>query len=416
MSFSIAIPLFTLLAGLLLVLPAGAAAREPGNQPDLPTALPAGIEPDTVPPGRAFKINYLWEGKPMGKDYDVFVHLVNESGRTMAQDDHTLPWPTKTSTWEGKASYTRRIIVPADMPDGVYRVVVGLWNRQEGRQPLNAGPGVQPNNERGYTVASVRIDADAPEPRLDSDKPKTLDLSQFELTFSDEFDDLAISAYGPIVGKTRWIAHKPDDGNFGDALFTSPRDGFPFTTVDGILRIEARKDESGRWRSGLLCSNDADSNGFRQKYGYFEMRAKMPQGPGTWPAFWLLSDQRYRGPDGKLGSFEIDILEQYGHAPRNFHANYHWWLKDGGHRGVGDYFIVSDMTENFHDYGFYWDEKEMIWYFDGVELWRQPTPPEANAEFYILVNLALGSGWPIDKTPNPSVMEVDHVRVYQKIP
>jgi hypothetical protein len=32
--------------------------------------------------------------------------------------------------------------------------------------------------------------------------------------------------------------------------------------------------------------------------------------------------------------------------------------------------------------------------------------------FTILVNLGLGSGWPIDKTPNPSIMEVDYIRVW----
>ena len=56
----------------------------------------------------------------------------------------------------------------------------------------------------------------------------------------------------------------------------------------------------------------------------------------------------------------------------------------------------------------------MVWYFDGVELWRQPTPPEAKVPMYVLVNLALGGGWPIDKTPDPSRMLVDYVRVYAK--
>lgn len=56
----------------------------------------------------------------------------------------------------------------------------------------------------------------------------------------------------------------------------------------------------------------------------------------------------------------------------------------------------------------------MIWYFDGVELWRQPTPPESKTPMYVLVDLALGPGWPIDKTPNPSRMLVDYIRVYAK--
>jgi len=40
------------------------------------------------------------------------------------------------------------------------------------------------------------------------------------------------------------------------------------------------------------------------------------------------------------------------------------------------------------------------------------TPPEHNKPLMLLLNLALGPGWPIDNTPNPSVMEVDYVRVH----
>jgi hypothetical protein len=32
----------------------------------------------------------------------------------------------------------------------------------------------------------------------------------------------------------------------------------------------------------------------------------------------------------------------------------------------------------------------------------------------ILLNLALGSGWPIDNTPNPSVMKVDYIHAYAR--
>jgi len=34
----------------------------------------------------------------------------------------------------------------------------------------------------------------------------------------------------------------------------------------------------------------------------------------------------------------------------------------------------------------------------------------------VLLNLAMGSGWPIDETPNPSVMLVDYVKVWNLKP
>ena len=61
------------------------------------------------------------------------------------------------------------------------------------------------------------------------------------------------------------------------------------------------------------------------------------------------------------------------------------------------------------------DEKVVIWYFDGIELWRTKTPEELKTPLYVMVNLAMGSGWPIDKAPNPSYMYVDYVKVYEKV-
>jgi beta-glucanase (GH16 family) len=69
-------------------------------------------------------------------------------------------------------------------------------------------------------------------------------------------------------------------------------------------------------------------------------------------------------------------------------------------------------SADFHTYGLLWTEQVLIFYFDRQEVWRQPTPLEARTPMYLLVNLALGSGWPITNTPNPSTMLVDYVRAY----
>ena len=115
---------------------------------------------------------------------------------------------------------------------------------------------------------------------------KTLDLCGLRPTFTEDFNDLKVSAW-KIMGDSRWIAHTPWAGDFGDAAFTDPKPDFPFTVKDGVLRIEARKEANGKWRSGLLASADAWNGGFAQMYGYFEARIKLPKGPGTWPAFWF---------------------------------------------------------------------------------------------------------------------------------
>ena len=74
------------------------------------------------------------------------------------------------------------------------------------------------------------------------------------------------------------------------------------------------------------CSPPATpiGGGFSQRYGYFEMRAELPPGPGVWPAFWLNSNQ----PKGdKQPGVEIDVIEYYGQFPDAYHSAVHVWDK-----------------------------------------------------------------------------------------
>src|SRR5919204_629455 len=82
-----------------------------------------------------------------------------------------------------------------------------------------------------------------------AEQGQPLDIGAYTVTFEDNFDRLSVSDWGP---GTTWIAHTPWNGDFGDAKFVNPREGFPFTVADGILKIEMRKDDKGTWRTGLL--------------------------------------------------------------------------------------------------------------------------------------------------------------------
>lgn len=374
------------------------------------TVLPAVVQPAAG----AVTIRYAWNAvKPMSVPFTVFVHIVDDQRRMVLQADHTPPVGTSTPGWQGGITYERRLVIPAHIEDGRYLIIVGLYNKS-GRAPLAAGQGVTPFGDNSFQVGVLTVDSQAPWPRADTEQAPSLDLSGFHVTFREEFDGpLGVSAWGP---GTRWIAHTPWAGDFGDARFADPGDDFPFTIKDGILHIEARKDNAGKWSSGLLASNDPLGNGFSQQHGYFEMRAKLPPGPGVWPAFWLCSSYNRKDKTaGRDGSVEIDVLEYYGRTPCSFTATVHVW-QPRPHRSEGRTVTTGpyEVSTGFHNYGCMVDPQWITMYFDGVEVWRTKTPPEHNKPLMVLLNLALGPGWPIDKTPNPSIMEVDYVRVYAK--
>ena len=235
-----------------------------------------------------------------------------------------------------------------------------------------------------------------------------LDISAYRQTFSEDFEHFDVSAWGP---GSRWIAHTPWAGDFGDAQFSDPMPGFPFATASTILRIEARKDPDGKWRSGLISSRDHDGlggSGFAQQYGYFEIETKLPSGTGVWPAFWLV------GVTPKPRA-EIDAFEYYGNAPNSYHANVHVWADDDSKFGDGKIVPIppGSAADQFNRYGVRIDHDWVTFFFNRKEVWRSPTRPEYRQPMYMLANLALGSGWPIDKVPNPSFMYIKSIAAYE---
>lgn len=238
-----------------------------------------------------------------------------------------------------------------------------------------------------------------------------LNLAHCRPTFEDRFQQLDVSPWGP---GTRWIAHTPWHGDFGDAAFSDPGPNSPFAAGPAGLSITAAKDASGRWRSGLLSSTDPKSQGFAARYGYFEMVATFPPGKGTWPAFWLLTADRQADPD-----IEIDVVEYYGHWTDRYQATVTVRPK-GGKQGRSESHWISvpagALVTQPHAYGVAVGPRDVVFYFDRREVWRTTTPPEHQKPLGILLDLALGSGWPITETPSPSRMQVSRVSYYADLP
>jgi hypothetical protein len=236
-----------------------------------------------------------------------------------------------------------------------------------------------------------------------------LDLSGFRITFSDHFDHLSLNAQGPGA---RWITHTPWHGDFGDATFSDPHPDVFKITAEG-LEITASQMSGGKWHTGLICSAWADNNpnaGFTQKYGYFEMTAKLPSGMGTWPAFWLI------GSDKRRSSAEIDVIEYYGGFPRYFHSTAHVWVNGQNQflRSKQQEVPEDQLSLAFNRFGVLITPETTSFYLNRHEFWSFPTPPEYRQPMYILANLALGGGWPISGLKSPIVMQIRDITVWQR--
>lgn len=169
---------------------------------------------------------------------------------------------------------------------------------------------------------------------------------------------------------------------------------------------------------------------------YAECRFTAQSAPGTWAAFWTLTEPRpdlRRPGQTKDPVDELDVVEAYGGAGRKNpnHPGYtcftHFWRQfdESGRPRKGIKRLVPIMelggrsywSTTFHTYGVKVTETDTIYYFDDIEVMRHPTGERSLDRHFFLINYAIGgtSGWQIDleRYGNGSDMYVDYIRVYE---
>lgn len=244
------------------------------------------------------------------------------------------------------------------------------------------------------------------------------------LIFADDFNGpLSISGSG---AGARYGAHKPDGGDFSQLPFADPTPYGPFFQRGTYLIIQAN---ALRNTAGLISSLSRDGTGFTVKAPYYmECRFLAPYAPGTWPAWWAMTDEFRKGKWGDKND-ELDIIEAYGgdgpkspNAPATYMVTPHMWgYKDPNivdrvnpinMRKVG---AGGGWADTFHTYGVLVTRKAFTFYLDNIEVLKLPASPLAVRDpVYFMVNLATGGGWPVDLSRYGNIVDmyVDYIRVY----
>lgn len=249
-----------------------------------------------------------------------------------------------------------------------------------------------------------------------SDTPPTGDLVTFiaeddnfdTMVWSDEFDvDGAPDAdtWGYDLGATGW-------GNNESQNYTDRADNV--IVEDGVLKIIAKTEsyQGANYTSARIKTQDR----FSFQYGRFEIRAKLPEGGGTWPALWMLGQNFADVGWPKCG--EIDIMEHVGNNQNNILGTLHWEDTSGNYAGYGTDTTIANASSEFHIYELEWTSTYVKIFVDGNEYFvmnTDSTMPFYESDFFFIFNVAMGGtlGGNIDPSFTESTMEVDYVRVYQ---
>ena len=269
----------------------------------------------------------------------------------------------------------------------------------------------------------------------------------WELAWSDEFDGTALDISKWSMEHACW-----GGGNNEKQCYTEREDNVE--VVNGLLRIVALEEsftgpdfpgdtrqKTQPYTSGKVITRELAS----WKYGRFSFRAKLPEGQGAWPAFWMLAATDTYGSTWPL-SGEIDIMEAVNLGARcdscsgtdgeNRTSNaIHFGSEFPNNQYVDNRTELADQSnpaDGYHVWAVEWGKGKMDWYLDGIKYstiennqWytdAAPDNPDApfDAAFYLIINLAIGGNFPeplnatgIANSTLPNQLLVDWVRVHQ---
>ncbi len=255
-----------------------------------------------------------------------------------------------------------------------------------------------------------------------------VDVIYNNLVWSDEFN-----TNGP-VDQSKWFHQTqiPAGGNWFNNEVQHYTNLLSNSFVsNGNLNIVAKKEvfqDQGvtkQYTSARLNSK------FAFTYGRVDIRAKVPNNQGTWPALWLLGKNVNEDGgffDSNFGTTswpacgELDIMEHgiFSNQPINYvGAAIHTPSSFGNTQNKGGT-QLGDISQNYYVYSMNWSPNQISFLIDDVVFYTyNPAVKNAStwpfdADQFFLLNVAMGGfAGDIPANFNQASMIIDYIRVYQ---
>ncbi|QHW33853.1 glycoside hydrolase family 16 protein [Paenibacillus rhizovicinus] len=220
---------------------------------------------------------------------------------------------------------------------------------------------------------------------------------------SKDFNPYGIA--GTIVINNEWQIYQPINAT-NHVLTANSLDLTALANLGGV--------KQGGISSGQIATKETFSPSKGKTY-IFQLRAKIPNGAGTWPAFWMYSP----GGEGSTDS-EIDIFEFFNSEKQNV---YDWTGYDHGAGASVDTFKVTDTKGIWHpgtDFSADYHTYTLIWKEGLIEKWVDDTKVKSTKFKWfgpppqVIINLAIGGGPNAEPTSAtfPAKLSLDYFRVY----
>ena len=249
----------------------------------------------------------------------------------------------------------------------------------------------------------------------------------WNIFWSDEFNQADNSAPNPAnwgydTGCSGW-------GNAEWENYTNSTQN-SFVTSDGAATdgkcLVLKAINTGGGSCGYTSARLLTSGKQTFQYGWIEARMKLPYGQGIWPAFWMLGTNI--GTVGWPTCGEVDVMENIGKAGEQgkTYGTIHGPGYSGGAGISANYTLPGGQLfkDAYHTFAVNWQANQIDFYVDDI-LYASRTPASIpagttwvyNNPFFLILNLAVGGGWPGNPdgtTIFPQEFRVDYVRVYHQ--
>lgn len=260
-----------------------------------------------------------------------------------------------------------------------------------------------------------------------AESPTSSNDSDWNLVFSDEFD-------GTEINESYWnkfpaAIDEEDYFYYGNTPETvvCPENVY---VRDGSLHIMAEHNPidlgdglDHQYRTGILQSRDK----VELAYGRFEAKIKMPDLPGSNPAFWLMPHKYADGfsfiglenSSGEEGyGAEVDILEHIYTDGNSYQTTVHW----GGYEESHQSWTASPKPQmqgnpfDWHVFAVEWTPYSLDFIVDDEVVATYSGEAVPQGPEFIIFSLGMGGSWigTPDESKLPAEMLVDYIRVYQK--
>lgn len=262
--------------------------------------------------------------------------------------------------------------------------------------------------------ASVAMNACSSDKSDEPDNDNKTESTAWHLIWTDEFS-------GSTLDSSHWKRiepyNPPSSGPDWRKYISTDDACFDFTGSSlSLLGINTPADVNDD--RPYICGGITTEGNFNLEPPFrIEVRAKLTDAQGAWPAIWMMPVD---GSAGWPACGEIDIMEHLNHDSFIYQTVHSAYTQNGGQPANSTTAYISQGK--FNTYGIAVTENAIVWFVNGAETFRYRRVPSAGEsqfpfykDWYLKIDMQLRGSWvgSVNTAQLPVAMEIDWVKYYR---